>query len=57
MFLDPNVRYQDVITPEIWPVFSEGNVEMLFNKTDAGKPVVKTVATDHVLLERCRLVA
>ncbi|KAJ7505614.1 Alpha/Beta hydrolase protein [Mycena galericulata] len=51
--LDPNVKIDPTtITPE-WNVWALGNSEMLFNKTDAGDPVVHAVETSTSLLERC----
>jgi len=41
----------ETITP-FWPIW-EGEIEMLFNKTEAGEPVVKSVSVSSALLERC----
>lgn len=54
MFQSPDVKFTQTITPANWPVFSRGNTEMLFNRTDAGQPLVKTVTTDSALLQRCQ---
>ncbi|KAJ7505618.1 Alpha/Beta hydrolase protein [Mycena galericulata] len=52
--LDPNVKVDPkTITPK-WNTWDIGRTEMLFNKTDSGEPVVKTVTTSDALLERCR---
>ncbi|KAJ7077232.1 Alpha/Beta hydrolase protein [Mycena epipterygia] len=52
--LDPNIKIDPTtITPK-WDLFDVGNTEMLFNKTDAGAPVVHTIKTSNALLERCQ---
>lgn len=53
-FLNPNEKFQSTITPAVWPIFSAGHTEMLFNETDAGQPLIKTITTDSALLERCK---
>ncbi|KAJ7505659.1 alpha beta-hydrolase [Mycena galericulata] len=51
--LDPNIKVDPTtITPQ-WNLYDIGNTEMLFNKTDAGQPVVKPITTSDALLERC----
>ncbi|KAJ7512423.1 alpha/beta-hydrolase [Mycena galericulata] len=50
--LDPNVHSDSSILPA-WHGWSEGATEMLFNKTDSGAPVVKSIDTDPKTLERC----
>lgn len=55
LFLDTNDKFTSDIKPE-WPLFSQGNTEMLFNKTDSGLPVVELVTTDPALLGRCKWV-
>ena len=40
------------ITP-FWAKWSPGNIEMLFNKTEDGAPVVKPIKTSKDLLDRC----
>ncbi|KXN93276.1 hypothetical protein AN958_00200 [Leucoagaricus sp. SymC.cos] len=37
-----------------WSNGKNGMVEMLFNKTEDGQPVIRAVQTDEGLLERCR---
>lgn len=54
MSLDPNVKSASTITPR-WEVWA-GEVEMLFNKTEAGAPDIRPVKTSSALLERCKLV-
>ncbi|KAL0567354.1 hypothetical protein V5O48_014639 [Marasmius crinis-equi] len=53
--LDPNAKFDSNITPE-WNKFSDGQSEMLFNKTSANAPDVRVITTDQALLERCRCV-
>lgn len=43
------------ITPN-WLTFSNGNFEMLFNRTESGQPIVRPFTTDPRLLARCRWV-
>ncbi|KAF9468189.1 Alpha/Beta hydrolase protein [Collybia nuda] len=51
--LDPNIKSDPSnITPR-WNTWATGNTEMLFNKTDAGLPVVTPTATSGQLLDRC----
>ncbi|KAI0315766.1 Alpha/Beta hydrolase protein [Amylostereum chailletii] len=53
MSLDPNAHFvQPDITPE-WPTWQTSTREMLFNRTEAGEPVVKTVRTNEQLSNRC----
>ncbi|EIN14592.1 alpha/beta-hydrolase [Punctularia strigosozonata HHB-11173 SS5] len=52
-FLDTNVKFTPDIKPD-WPVFANGTTEMLFNKTEAGEPLVQTITTSPALLGRCR---
>ncbi|KAL0578550.1 hypothetical protein V5O48_003451 [Marasmius crinis-equi] len=51
--LDPNAKFDPSdITPE-WSEFSDGQSEMLFNKTSANAPDVREITADQALLERC----
>ncbi|KAJ7238019.1 Alpha/Beta hydrolase protein [Mycena rebaudengoi] len=51
--LDPNVKVDlTTITPP-WSLYSEGNTDMLFNRTASGVPVVEPTTTPDDLLERC----
>ncbi|KAH7920073.1 alpha/beta-hydrolase [Leucogyrophana mollusca] len=52
--LDVNQKvYADDITPQ-WDAWTvDGRAEMLFNKTEAGAPVVKPTTTDAGVLELC----
>lgn len=55
-FLNPNNRGDlDNIAP-FWNTWSDGKVEMLFNKTENDLPVVETITTSRALLDRCRYV-
>lgn len=55
-FLNPNNRGDpDNIAP-LWDTWSDGKVEMLFNKTEANLPIVKTITTSQALLDRCMYV-
>lgn len=50
---DPNIHpVTDDITPA-WNTFSQGNTEMLFNRTDDFQPDIRPITTDPALLERC----
>jgi len=49
---DPNVKKDPTnITPK-WGSW-DGSVEMLFNKTEAGAPDIRAIATSRALLSRC----
>ncbi|KAJ6603222.1 Alpha/Beta hydrolase protein [Mycena vulgaris] len=51
--LDPNVKVDPAsITPR-WETWNKGQMEMLFNKTEADEPVVRPVRTGDALLKRC----
>ncbi|KAJ7622210.1 Alpha/Beta hydrolase protein [Roridomyces roridus] len=55
---DPNHKVSETITPK-WDRYVTGGygyeeTKMLFNKTDAGQPVVQPISTGEALLERCR---
>ena len=52
-FLDPNTRINATDITPVWGSWSNSNIEMRFNKTDAGAPDVKTFTTDSGLLSRC----
>lgn len=53
---DPNAKYDSTnITPP-WKLWSSNHSEILFNKTDAGVPDIRSITTDSGLLERCALV-
>ena len=52
-FGNPNVHpVGDDITP-IWDLFDNGNVEMLFNRTEDFQPDIRSFTTDPALLQRC----
>ncbi|KAJ7152858.1 Alpha/Beta hydrolase protein [Mycena filopes] len=51
--LDPNVKVAPTITPR-WDTWADGEREMVFNRTEAGVPLVRARKTDEALLERCR---
>jgi hypothetical protein len=52
---DPNVKVDPSnVVPE-WPVYSSGNLEMVFNKTELDEPDIHTKPADEAQLERCRL--
>ncbi|KAJ3852552.1 Alpha/Beta hydrolase protein [Lentinula lateritia] len=50
---DPNDKLSPTITPS-WNLYSQGNTEMIFNKTVDGQPDVGVNSTDNDLLERCK---
>ncbi|KAI0029565.1 alpha/beta-hydrolase [Vararia minispora EC-137] len=53
MSLNPNAHFiNDNVTP-FWPTWQESEQVMLFNRSEAGAPVVRLVARDSALLERC----
>ena len=57
MFLDTNMKWDPANTVPHWAKWDEGSVtEMLFNKTDSGRPVFDSIATSRELLERCEWV-
>ncbi|KAJ3905867.1 Alpha/Beta hydrolase protein [Lentinula edodes] len=49
---DPNDKLSPTITPS-WNIYSQGNTEMIFNKTVDEQPDVNVNSTDNDLLERC----
>ncbi|EJD07869.1 alpha/beta-hydrolase [Fomitiporia mediterranea MF3/22] len=52
-FGDPNIHpVNNDITPA-WKTFSQGNTEMLFNRTEDFQPDIRPFTTDPALLERC----
>lgn len=52
-FLTTNRKFENTITPQ-WNTWSpSGRFEMLFNRTEAGDPVVRGVQTSTALLQRC----
>ncbi|KAG6372189.1 Alpha/Beta hydrolase protein [Boletus reticuloceps] len=55
-YYDVNVKFDpDNITP-YWNKYYMGETEMLFNRTEAGAPVVLPIKTDPTLHERCTYV-
>ncbi|KAF7375411.1 Carboxylic ester hydrolase [Mycena sanguinolenta] len=50
--LDPNDKLAPTISPK-WDQHSEGNTEMLFNKTENNQPDIRAIETSLELLERC----
>ncbi|KAF8442075.1 Alpha/Beta hydrolase protein [Boletus edulis BED1] len=55
-YYDVNVKFDpDNITP-YWNEYYIGETEMLFNRTEAGVPVVEPIRTDPELNERCAYV-
>ncbi|KAJ7704489.1 Alpha/Beta hydrolase protein [Mycena rosella] len=51
--LDPNAKLLPTITPA-WPKWSESATqEMVFNRSEAGAPLVEGALTDEALLDRC----
>lgn len=42
------------ITPTQWSRYDSGNMEMVFNRTDAGSPTVVLGGTDAALSNRCK---
>ena len=54
MFLDTNIKSDPANTVPHWAKWDEGSVtEMVFNKTDSGRPVFDSIETSRKLLERC----
>ncbi|KAJ4478531.1 Alpha/Beta hydrolase protein [Lentinula lateritia] len=49
---DPNDKIYTTITPS-WNLYSEGNTEMIFNRTVDYQPDIHVSSTDNGLLERC----
>ncbi|KAJ7227670.1 alpha beta-hydrolase, partial [Mycena rebaudengoi] len=52
--LDPNVKVDPTTITPPWSLYSEGNTDMLFNRTASGVPVVEPTTAPDDLLERCR---
>ncbi|KAJ7234481.1 alpha beta-hydrolase [Mycena rebaudengoi] len=52
--LDPNIKVDPTTITPRWNPFAFGNTEMLFNKTEAGVPVVRPITTSNDLLRRCQ---
>ncbi|KAJ7237988.1 Alpha/Beta hydrolase protein [Mycena rebaudengoi] len=52
--LDPNIKVDPTTITPRWSPFIIGNTEMLFNKTEAGEPIVQPITTSSDLLQRCR---
>ncbi|KAJ7238020.1 Alpha/Beta hydrolase protein [Mycena rebaudengoi] len=52
--LDPNIKVDPTTITPRWDPFVFGNTEMLFNKTEAGAPVVQPITTSNDLLLRCQ---
>ncbi|KAF7980340.1 hypothetical protein HWV62_38769 [Athelia sp. TMB] len=52
--LNPNVHFDPANKTPHWPLWSLDHEEMLFNKTESGKPLIRIVKTDDGLLERCK---
>ncbi|KAJ7258057.1 alpha beta-hydrolase [Mycena haematopus] len=50
--LDPNEKLLPSITP-VWPKWSSAETEILFNKTESGKPHIAPIHTNSAFLERC----
>jgi len=54
VFGDPNHKVSDANKTPFWPAWSASHTEMLFNVTeDFTTPVVHTIQTDPMLLQRC----
>ncbi|KAJ7149815.1 Alpha/Beta hydrolase protein [Mycena crocata] len=51
--LDPNVKVDPATITPHWNVWDNRNTEMLFNRTEAGQPVVHPITTSNALLGRC----
>ena len=55
-YYDVNIKFDPSnITPH-WDEYNMGKTEMLFNRTEAGAPVVTPITTDSTLVERCAYV-
>ncbi|KAF7349907.1 Carboxylic ester hydrolase [Mycena venus] len=50
--LNPNDQLKPTLL-QTWPSWTGHDVEMLFNQTEGGAPVVETISTDKELLQRC----
>lgn len=50
---NPNIHpVPEVITPQ-WNPYTDGDTEMLFNRTEDFQPDIRPIKTDSALLERC----
>ncbi|KAJ7241607.1 Alpha/Beta hydrolase protein [Mycena rebaudengoi] len=52
--LDPNIKVDPTTITPRWDPFVFGNTQMLFNKTEAGAPVVQPITTSNDLLLCCQ---
>ncbi|KAJ7255586.1 Alpha/Beta hydrolase protein [Mycena rebaudengoi] len=52
--LDPNIKVDPTTITPRWDPFVFGSTQMLFNKTEAGAPVVQPITTSNDLLLRCQ---
>jgi len=52
MFLNTNVKWDETNVTPLWNTW-DGSNEMLFNKTVAGAPDIRSITTSSALLERC----
>ncbi|KAJ6572038.1 alpha/beta-hydrolase [Mycena capillaripes] len=50
--LDPNDQPNPSLLPT-WPTWTKNEAEMLFTKTDADAPVIKTISSNDEVLQRC----
>ncbi|KXN88643.1 Acetylcholinesterase [Leucoagaricus sp. SymC.cos] len=54
MTMDPNKKWDSGNTVPHWDRWSKnGRLEMVFNRTEAGEPVIRSTRTNGDLLERC----
>ncbi|KXN89065.1 hypothetical protein AN958_06369 [Leucoagaricus sp. SymC.cos] len=51
--MDPNVKWDPENSVPRWSRWGDGGAEVLFNKTDAGDPVFRSIETSEALLRRC----
>ena len=55
-YYDVNTKFDPTNITPYWDKYDIGNTEMLFNRTEAGVPVVLPIKTDPSLFQRCAYV-
>jgi len=51
--VDPNKKFDPTNPTPAWNHWNSDNTEMLFNKTSANDPDIRSISTDAGLQERC----
>jgi hypothetical protein len=53
IYLDPNDKLNKTNPVPLWPIWAQGQTEMVFNVTSSSSPDIYTINTNSTLLERC----